>query len=50
MNVSESEDDLLRQIEENQAALRKSIEHSRDLADKSQELLDKHRSMQTEED
>jgi hypothetical protein len=44
--VSDTEDDLLRQIEENQAELRKSIEHSRDLADKSQELLDRHRQAQ----
>jgi hypothetical protein len=35
--------DRLREIEETQVALRKSIEQSRQLADKSQELLDKHR-------
>lgn len=48
--MSDTEDDLLRQIEENQAELRKSIEHSRGLADKSQELLDKHRQSQDEKD
>ncbi len=41
--MSESEDERLREIEETQAELRRCIEHSRDLAEKSQELLDKHR-------
>lgn len=40
---SESEDERLREIEETQLELRKSIEHSRDLAEKSQQLLDRHR-------
>lgn len=35
--------DPLKEIEDTQAALRASIEQSRDLAEKSQELLDKHR-------
>ncbi len=35
--------DPLQEIEETQSELRKSIEHSRELAAKSQRLLDKHR-------
>jgi hypothetical protein len=35
--------DPLMEIEETQVALRASIEQSRELAEKSQELLDKHR-------
>jgi hypothetical protein len=35
--------DPLREIEETQSELRKSIEHSRELSEKSQRLLDRHR-------
>jgi hypothetical protein len=35
--------DPLKEIEETQAELRKSIEQSRELAQKSQELLDRHK-------
>ena len=36
--------DPLKEIEETQAALRASIEHSRELAERSQELLDRHKN------
>ena len=38
-----SKPDPMRDIEETQSELRKSIEHSRNLAEKSQQLLDRHR-------
>jgi hypothetical protein len=41
--ASKSSDDPLKEIENTQAELRKSIEKSRELAAKSQRLLDKHR-------
>jgi hypothetical protein len=47
--VPNPQEDPLREIEEIQAELRKSIEHSRDLAERSQELLDKHRLAQPEQ-
>ncbi len=41
--ASEDEADPLKEIEKTQAELRKSIEKSRELAAKSQRLLDKHK-------
>jgi hypothetical protein len=43
MASKQPKSDPMREIEENQAELRKSIEHSRELAEKSQRLLDRHR-------
>ena len=43
MPTKSKKPDPLKEIEDTQAALRASIEQSRDLAEKSQELLDKHR-------
>jgi hypothetical protein len=34
----------MREIEDTQIELRKSIDHSRELAEKSQQLLDRHRT------
>jgi hypothetical protein len=43
MASNQPEPDPMREIEETQIELRKSIEHSRELAEKSQQLLDRHR-------
>ena len=40
---SGNEQERLEEIEKTQSELRKSIEHSRDLVEKSQRLLDRHR-------
>ena len=43
MASNQPKPDPMREIEETQSELRKSIEHSRVLAEKSQQLLDRHR-------
>jgi len=41
--VPDKDDKTLREIEETQAALRESIEEAKNLAEKSERLLKKHR-------
>ena len=48
--VSTNKNDPLKEIEQTQSELRKSIEHSRELAEKSQQLLDKHRREMEQKD